>query len=85
MPVQGSAADIMKVAMCRVHDALHKGRYEARLLLQVHDELVLEVPEDELTEVVALLREQMSNAYKLVVPLKVDVKIGQNWYDMELA
>ena len=46
---------------------------------------MLEVPEDELTEVVALLREQMSNAYKLVVPLKVDVKIGQNWYDMELA
>ncbi len=85
MPVQGTAADVMKVAMRRVYDALRDGGFGARLLLQVHDELVLEVPEEELARVVALVREQMSSAYELVVPLKVDVKIGQNWYDMEPA
>jgi DNA polymerase-1 len=85
MPVQGTAADIMKVAMRRVYDALRQGGYRARLLLQVHDELVLEAPEEELTQVVPLVREQMSEAYELVVPLKVDVKVGQNWYEMEGA
>jgi DNA polymerase-1 len=85
MPVQGTAADIMKVAMRRVYDALQEGEYRARLLLQVHDELVLEVPEVELPQVVPLVREHMSNAYALVVPLKVDVKVGQNWYDMQPA
>jgi DNA polymerase I len=83
MPVQGTAADIMKVAMRRVYDALRAGGYCARMLLQVHDEVVLEVPEDELAPVVALVCEQMSAACELVVPLKVDVKVGQNWYEME--
>jgi DNA polymerase-1 len=83
MPVQGSAADIMKVAMRRVYDALRDGGSNARLLLQVHDELVLEVPDAELTQVVTLVKEQMSNAYELVVPLKVDIKVGRDWYDME--
>lgn len=83
MPVQGSAADIMKVAMRRVYDALRNGGFNAKLLLQVHDELVLEVPDAELTQVVTLVKEQMSSAYELVVPLKVDVKIGRDWYDME--
>ena len=58
-------------------------KFDARLLLQVHDELVLEVPETELTPVVNLVKNQMSSAYELVVPLKVDVKVGQNWYEME--
>jgi len=83
MPVQGSAADIMKVAMRRVYGALLEGRLGARLLLQVHDELVLEVPDAELTQVVTLVKQEMSGAYELVVPLKVDVKVGQNWYEME--
>ena len=83
MPVQGSAADIMKVAMRHVYDGLRKGDYRARLLLQVHDELVLEVPEQELAPVAALVREKMSSAFDLVVPLKVDIKVGQDWYDME--
>ena len=83
MPIQGTAADIMKLAMLDVHAALRAGGYRSRMLLQVHDELVLEVPEDELGEVVPLLCEQMSSAYELVVPLKVDVKVGQNWYEME--
>jgi DNA polymerase-1 len=83
MPIQGTAADIMKLAMLDVHAALRAGGYRARTLLQVHDELVLEVPEGELGSVMALVREKMSNAYELVVPLKVDVKVGQNWYEME--
>jgi DNA polymerase-1 len=83
MPVQGTAADIMKVAMRRVYDALIGGGYRARLLLQVHDELVLEVPEEELEQIVLLVREQMSGAFQLVVPLKVDVKVGANWYEMQ--
>ena len=53
--------------------------------MQVHDELVLEVPRDEMAQIILLLREQMSGAYKLIVPLKVDVKTGQNWYSMEPA
>lgn len=85
MPVQGTAADIMKVAMRRVYDALGRGGYRARMLLQVHDELVLETPAEELSRIVPLLREQMSKAYELVVPLKVDVKVGQDWYEMEAA
>jgi DNA polymerase-1 len=85
MPVQGTAADIMKVAMRRVYDALREGDYRARMLLQVHDELVLEAPEDEVPRIVPLLREQMSSAYELVVPLKVDVKVGWDWYEMEAA
>jgi DNA polymerase-1 len=83
MPVQGSAADIMKIAMRRVYDALNEGGYRARILLQVHDELVLEVPQDEVAPVTSLLRQHMARAYELVVPLKVDVKVGQNWYEME--
>jgi DNA polymerase-1 len=83
MPIQGTAADIMKVAMRRVYDALRESDCRARTLLQVHDELVLEVPEDELAQVVPLVRQQMMDAYELVVPLKVDVKVGDNWYEME--
>ena len=84
-PIQGSAADIMKIAMVRLHAALHEQKLEARMLLQVHDELVLELPPAERDTVVALVREVMSSAYKLTVPLKVDVEIGPNWYDQEPA
>ena len=59
------------------------GGYRARLLLQVHDELVLEVPEDELSPVADLVRAKMSGAFDLVVPLKVDIKVGRDWYEME--
>jgi DNA polymerase-1 len=83
MPIQGTAADIIKVAMRNVYDALQDGNYSARMLLQVHDELVLEVPEDELPHVVPIVREKMAAAFQLAVPLKVDVKIGADWYNME--
>ncbi len=82
-PIQGAAADIMKIAMIRLHDRLQEAGHQARVLLQVHDELVLELPKTELETVAALVREVMENAYELVVPLKVDVEAGPNWYDMD--
>lgn len=84
-PIQGSAADIMKIAMIHLHDALKQRGLRARMLLQVHDELVLELPNGESAEVATLVRDVMSSAYPLDVPLKVDVEIGPNWYDLEPA
>ncbi len=81
-PIQGTAADIIKVAMLRLHQALAPN-YRARLILQVHDELILEVPEEELEEVTALMIEIMSGAFKLDVPLKVDASSGTNWLELK--
>lgn len=78
-PIQGSAADLIKLAMIRVDRALAKERLDARLLLQVHDELVLEVPEREVTQVSQLVRREMESAMSLRVPLKVDLGVGKNW------
>ena len=78
-PIQGTAADIMKIAMIKVYNALMEGEYRSKLLLQVHDELVLEVYKDELNEIVELVRNEMEGAYQLSVPLTVDVEVGQNW------
>ncbi len=83
MPVQGSAADIMKLAMLRMDEALRRHNLRTAMILQVHDELVLEVPADELDTAKALVREVMSEAYNLAVPLKVDVEVGPNWRDLE--
>jgi len=82
-PVQGSAADIIKIAMINLDRELKCGGYRSRMLLQVHDELVLEVPEEELQALVEMAPRVMSNAYKLDAPLKVDVKVGRNWLEME--
>lgn len=76
-PIQGTAADIIKIAMLRLHDALPK--YDARLLLQVHDELLLEVAEDQVEAVTELMTDIMSDAFSLDVPLKVDASVGKNW------
>ena len=83
MPIQGSAADIIKIAMINLHRELQGGRLSASIVLQVHDELVLEVPESELDETRDLVVGTMSNAYKLSVPLKVDAAIGHNWMEMK--
>jgi DNA polymerase-1 len=80
-PIQGSAADIIKVAMLGVDRALTEGGLRSRLLLQVHDELVLEVAPGERTEVEAVVRKQMGNAYELKVPLDVSVGSGRTWDD----
>jgi DNA polymerase-1 len=82
MPIQGTAADIMKIAMRRVYERLAKSDLKARVLLQVHDELVAEVPKADVDEMAAILAEEMSSAYQLDVPLVVDVRSGANWDEM---
>lgn len=77
--IQGSAADLIKLAMLRVDQALEGSQLEARLLLQIHDELVFETPEAEIDQLAALTVQQMQDAYGLSVPLKVDVEFGPNW------
>ncbi len=80
-PIQGTAADIIKIAMIRVHKALQQKQLSSKILLQVHDELVLEVPGSEVETVSSLVREQMEGAATLEVPLKVDLKVAENWMD----
>ncbi len=82
-PIQGTAADIIKLAMLRVPDALTEARLSARMLLQVHDELVFECPTEELRETAATVRHVMENAYPLSVPLKTDARNGSNWFEMK--
>ncbi|MGQ9813672.1 MAG: DNA polymerase I [Candidatus Roseilinea sp.] len=82
-PVQGSAADIMKIAMINVHRALNQDHYQARLLLQVHDELVLECPPSELDAVKELVKREMESAFPLSVRLKADVATGPNWDEVQ--
>ncbi len=81
-PIQGSAADIIKIAMVRLRNQLHARNLRARMTLQVHDELVLECPDDEVRVVAPLVRETMEQAYPLDSKLKVDVAVGQNWDEM---
>lgn len=83
MPIQGSAADILKIAMVRLHRALREEDLAARMILQVHDELVLEVPAEELPPVANLVRSVMEGAWDLDASLRVDVKVGKNWEQME--
>ncbi|MEZ4599950.1 MAG: DNA polymerase I [Syntrophotaleaceae bacterium] len=78
-PIQGSAADIIKVAMVRIHRRLAEEKLEARMVLQVHDELVFDVPEAELQVVESLVRKEMEGAAEMSVPLVVDIGIGDNW------
>jgi len=81
-PIQGTAADILKIAMIKLDRELAARKLQARMVLQVHDEVVLEVPKPELEEVSALTREVMEQAYALDIPLKVDAEVGENWFDM---
>ena len=83
MPVQGTAADIMKIAMIRADRELRQKELPAALILQVHDELVLEVSEPAVPEAVAAVRQAMESAYPLDVPLITEVSVGQNWNEME--
>jgi DNA polymerase-1 len=83
MPIQGTAADIMKQAMIRVYDELTRHRLHGQMILQVHDELVLEVPENEIQETRDLVVQVMEEAYRLDAPLKANAQVGDNWRDME--
>lgn len=81
MPIQGAAADIIKIAMIRVFNRIEKEKLKARLILQVHDELIVECPQEEKDIVGKILKEEMENAANLSVPLKVDASFGETWYD----
>lgn len=80
-PIQGSAADIIKIAMIRIHEKLQAGNFKSKMLLQVHDELVFDIYKPELEEMKALIKSEMESAYKLEVPLDVELDIGDNWLE----
>ncbi len=82
-PLQGTAADIINIATVNLHRALGERGLRARMILQVHDELVVEAPDEEVQAVAALMREVMESAFVLDVPLKADLEVGRNWHEME--
>ena len=80
-PIQGTAADIMKIAMIKVYKALEESNLKAKIVLQVHDEMMIEAPEDEIEKVKEILTNSMQSAANLKVPLIAEVSIAKNWYD----
>jgi len=82
-PLQGTAADLIKLAMIRIDHEIRRRGLKSRMTLQVHDELVFEVPESEIDAMKSMVREHMENAHSLAVPLKVEIGVGLNWRDME--
>lgn len=80
-PIQGSAADIIKLAMINIQQKLKAGNYKSKMLLQVHDELVFDIYKEELDELKVLIKNEMENAYKLAVPLNIEIGLGQNWLE----
>jgi len=83
-PIQGTAADIMKMAMLNIPPALEKAKLKAKMLLQVHDEIVLECPKDELEKTAKVVKETMANAYTLDIPLSTEARYGRNWGEMKV-
>ena len=79
-PIQGTSADIIKKAMVEIHASLKSQNLKTKMIIQVHDELVFDVPSNELEQIKKLIEEVMENTYKLSVPLKVDIEYGNNWY-----
>jgi DNA polymerase-1 len=82
-PIQGTAADIMKIAMIRIPPALAQAGLHGKMLLQVHDELVLECPRAELDKVAGVVRDTMENAYPLSIPLTTETRWGTNWDELQ--
>ncbi len=83
MPIQGTAADIIKIAMIKVHSALKAQNLKSRMILQVHDELLLEVAKDEIEIVNRIMKTEMENAVQLKVALETDIHVGENWYEVK--
>ncbi len=81
MPIQGTAADMIKLAMIKIHNELAKGKYKTKMVLQVHDELVFDVPKEEVEEIKQLVKYQMENAFPLNVPVIAETGIGENWLE----
>ena len=82
-PIQGTAADIMKIAMINLYKELNNRNLKSKILLQIHDELLLEVEEEEKEQVKKLLKSSMESAMELKVPLKVELSEANNWYDVK--
>ena len=82
-PIQGTAADIIKKAMIDIDAQMKAQKVKSKMLLQVHDELIFEVPKDELDLMQEMVRDKMENVVKLKVPLRVDMGTGSNWYDLK--
>ena len=82
-PIQGSAADIIKIAMINMDKALQDHQLQAKMMLQIHDELIFEAPAEEIPVLEKLVPHIMDSAVKLDVPLKVDSKTGNTWYDLK--
>ena len=80
-PIQGTAADIMKIAMINLDDKLKQTKADAKLILQVHDELIIECKKEQKEQVKQILQESMENAAKLSIPLKVEISEAKNWYE----
>jgi DNA polymerase-1 len=80
-PIQGTAADIIKIAMINIHNRLSKEKLSSKMLLQVHDELVFDVYKPEISQTISVIREEMENAFKLNIPLTVDIDYGLNWLE----
>ena len=80
-PIQGTAADIIKIAMNRVYERLNREGLQSRLVLQVHDELLIETKREEIPEVSRILQEEMKGAAQLAVELEVDMHQGESWYE----
>jgi len=83
MPIQGTAADIIKIAMIKIQSQINLNKLNTKMLLQVHDELIFECPEDEISEIKEILNKLMTNSLKLLVPLKIEYKVGKEWGNME--
>ena len=80
-PIQGSAADIIKLAMVNVYNKIKEKGLNSRIILQVHDELILNVPKEEIDVIKDLLKTEMENVLDLSIPLEVDINLGDTWYD----
>jgi DNA polymerase-1 len=83
MPIQGANADLIKIAMIRLHHAFKEQRMKTRMILQVHDELVFEVPVEELARAKRIIKAVMEGVAALDVPIQVELKAGKNWYEVE--
>ena len=81
-PIQGTAADIIKMAMVKVNEELEKHKFKSKMILQVHDELIFDIKQEEKEEIEQIIRNTMENISKLKVPLKVDINYGTNWYEV---
>ena len=84
MPIQGTAADLIKIAMIHIHKRMKNEHYKSKMILQIHDELLFECPETEVKEFAEIVQYEMESAVSLSVPLKVDWNYGKNWYEAHL-